>query len=139
MFCRPLLSALLVAPRAPCPLGPFLLALALPPRSRPPAGPELFRCRSVRGCGSAALRPAGEELLAFFLVPPIAVSPEGDADVAFTLWLSSSSRSHSGKREGPGGRGADVCRGPLQPTVESGHVKWQSAAYLSFSRRGRER
>lgn len=72
----------------------FLPAVALSAGSRPPpcpcSGPGLFRCRSARGRGSAALRPARQDLfVSSFCSPHIAGSAEGDTDVAFMLLSSS--------------------------------------------------
>lgn len=57
-------------PVLPGRLGPFCWLSPFPPSPVPPSGPGLFRCRSVRGCGSAALRPAREQPLVCFLAHP---------------------------------------------------------------------
>lgn len=47
------------------------------------SGPGLFRCRSVHGCGSAALHPARQDLRAFLLCPQLSVCVPKD----MLMWL----------------------------------------------------
>lgn len=115
-----------------------LPAVALSAGSRPPpcprSGPGLFRCRNARGCGSAALRTARQELLVFFLCPPTPASLGVPEETL--MWLLRCCRRLSRGVVAAAGRMAAAA--PLTRT-EPGHVRGRSAARLSFSRAGRRR